>query len=83
MGFIKDDMVFEPYEFGGFQCKMEVPSGVISVRYKGHGLFTDEEHPYEVYYPDEDAPTGYQTVDDIWKYITRSYLLKEFEKIGM
>ena len=52
-----------------WQCKMELRSGVISVRFGGYGLFTDSERPYEVWYPENDSPTGYQTADDIWSYI--------------
>lgn len=68
--FIKDDMQFEPYMDDGFQCKMKVRNGVISVRYGGKHLITDEQHPYEVWYPDRDSPDVYQTADDIWKYIS-------------
>ena len=66
----KDDMIFVPYKTtGGFQCIMNIKAGRISVRYLGYGLFTDAKHPYEVWYPTEGAPTGYQTADDIWNYI--------------
>ena len=66
---VKDDMIFNPYPFGGWQCIMDIKIGRISVRYGGYGLFTNGEYPYEVWYPTDDAPTGYQTADDIWKYI--------------
>ena len=71
MAFLKDDMIFEHYNgsSGGYQCKMKVKNGVISVRYGGRGLITSHNKPYEVWYPDEDAPTGDQTADDIWNYI--------------
>lgn len=65
-------MIFEPYEIcDGYQCRMQVKSGIISVRFGGHGLITSNEKPYEVWYPDQDAPIGYQTAEDIWDYIKR------------
>lgn len=67
--FFKDDMLFVPYSYGGYQCKMKVKTGIISVRYMGSRLFTDKDHPYEVWYPNEDSPSGYQTAEDIWNYI--------------
>jgi len=72
--FIQDDMIFCRYNSGsgGYQCKMNVATGLISVRFGGWGLITDAEHPYEVWYPDEDAPSGYQTADDIWDYVRRN-----------
>lgn len=72
MGLLKDDMLFKPYNsvFGGYQCKMKVKNGIISVRYGGSGLITNADNPYEVWYPDEDAPIGHQTADDIWNYIS-------------
>lgn len=70
---IKDDMIFEPYmpEYreNAWRCVMEVSTGKISVRFGGRGLFTDNNRPYEVWYPEDDTPTGYQTADDIWDYI--------------
>ena len=66
---LRDDMIFKPYMNDGYQCKMKISKGVISVRYGGKYLFTDEQHPYEVWYPDKDEPEGYQTPDDIWNYI--------------
>jgi len=69
--FIKDDMLFVPYMDDGFQCKMKVNNGVISVRFGGSNLITDNEHPYEVFYPDKDAPYGYQTAADVWGYILK------------
>ena len=35
MEFIKDDMLFKPYLYGGYQCKIKIRAGTISVRYKG------------------------------------------------
>ena len=72
--FIQDDMVFIPYMGGsnGWQCKMNIAVGLISVRFGGWGLITDAAHPYEVWYPTEDAPTPYQTADDIWAYVRQN-----------
>ena len=71
---IKDDMIFKPYStMGGWQCIMNTERGKISVRYIGRGLITDKDHPYEVWYPDKDSPTGYQVADDIWSYISSLY----------
>jgi len=71
--FTQDDMLFVPYMCGsyGWQCKINTKLGVISVRFGGHGLLTDEQRPYEVYYPTEDSPSGFQTADDIWNYINK------------
>lgn len=66
--FIKDDMLFKPYEFGGYQALIDTPSGQISVRFGGHGLFTSESGPYEVRYPDGEV-RGCQTSDDIFTYV--------------
>ena len=72
----KDDMIFKPYfivgedEPDGWHCVMNTERGRISVRYKGYGLFTDTKRPYEVWYPTETAPDGYQTADDIWDYVS-------------
>ena len=67
---IQDDMIFKPYPImGGFQCIMNIGLGRISVRTGVDTLFVDENHPYEVWYPDQTAPTGRQTADDIWNYI--------------
>jgi len=66
---IKDDMIFVPYLYGGYQCKMKTKRGIISVRCGSDTLFTSKDEPYEVWYPDRDEPNGYQTADDIWKYI--------------
>ena len=63
-------MTFVPYPHGGYQCKMKVSKGIVSVRCDSHYLFTNDEGPYEVWYPDRDEPNGYQTADDIWKYIS-------------
>jgi len=67
----KDDMIFVPYPMGGYQCKMEVSKGTISVRYDSSYLFTNDDCIYEVWYPDRSEPDGYQTADDIWKYISK------------
>jgi len=69
----KDDMVFVNYmnQPDSWQCKMNVAAVLISVRL-GPRLVTDNERPYEVWYPTEDAPTGYQTANDIWDYISRN-----------
>lgn len=72
MSILKDDMIFEPYPYGGYQCKMKTIKGIISVRYGDHGLFTNNNKPYEVWYPDRDEPDGYQTADDIWNYIKQN-----------
>ena len=68
----KDDMIFIPYGNDGYQCKMKVKTGVISVRYKGIHLMTDSKRPYEVWYPEYGVPEGYQTADDIWEYIKKT-----------
>lgn len=71
---IQDGMLFKPYgnfEFDGYQCKIETPNGTISVRCECSTLFIDTERPYEVWYPDDDAPIGYQTANDIFNYIKR------------
>lgn len=64
-----DDMIFVKYPYGGMQCIMMLPMGKLSVRKGGHGLFTDTERPYEVWFPGDDSPTGYQTADDIFRWI--------------
>lgn len=71
---IQDDMVFSPYIDGhdGWQCKIKVKVGIISVRYGGRNLITDNDHPYEVWYPTEDVPTPYQTAEDIWSYVRKN-----------
>jgi|GEM_PF-5354405 len=66
---IREDMVFLPYGYGGYQCKIELACGTISVRFGGHGVLTDKDGPYEVWYPGEDAPTPRETADDIREYI--------------
>ena len=76
---MKDDMIFIPYKVNsddepdGYQCKIKTPKGVISVRYKGHALMANEGEPYEVWYPTDGTPTGYQTANDIFNYINYSY----------
>lgn len=67
--FIQDDMLFTQYLDNGWQCIIKLPIGNISVRFGGYGLFTNKEQPYEVWYPTEDSPIGYQTANDIWNYI--------------
>lgn len=66
---ILDDMVFKEYPTGGYQCLIETKAGWISVRYGSNLLFTESDKPYEVWYPTEDEPTGYQTANDIFTYI--------------
>ena len=67
---IIDDMVFKPYPtMGGWQCIMDTSRGKISVRYKGYGLSTEPNKPYEVWYPTEDTPIGSQTAEDIFNYV--------------
>ena len=71
---IKDDMIFKPYPLtGGYQCIMDTERGRLSVRTGSDTLFIDDDHPYEVWYPSEDAPIGYQTADDIWDYISNKH----------
>lgn len=70
MEFIRDDMIFKPYQLmGGWQCIMETKRGRISVRYGSSSLFVTDGRPYEVWYPSEDTPTGRQSADNIWDYI--------------
>jgi hypothetical protein len=69
MELIKDNMTFRYIGSGGYQCLMRVNTGWISVRYGGYGLSATEDKPYGVWYPDEEAPRGEQTADDIWGYI--------------
>jgi hypothetical protein len=66
---IIDDLPFIPYMDNGLQCLVFTDEGKISIRRDGFSLFTDKEHPYEVWYPTEAEPSGYQTADDIWNYI--------------
>ncbi len=75
MELLRDDMIFKPYNSGsgGYQCKMSIKTGVISVRYGGTSLMTDDKRPYEVWFPNDDEPTGYQTAQDIWDYINTCY----------
>ena len=65
----RDDMEFVEYPSGGYGCRMKVSTGIISVRFGSESLFKDEEHPYEVWYPDKDVTEGSQTADDLWNYI--------------
>jgi len=65
-----DDFPFVPYiTTGGLQAKIQTKRGIISIRRDGHGLIVSSDKPYEVWYPDESEPTGYQTAEDIWNYI--------------
>ena len=68
---IKDKILFEPYMNDGYQAKIKIPykKGIISVRYKGTNLMADKDHPFEVWYPGDDIPTGYQTARDIFSFI--------------
>jgi hypothetical protein len=67
-----DDFDFLPYMNDGYQCKVKCEKGIISIRYKGNNLIADEKRPFEVWYPNENSPTGYQTTDDVWNYIKSS-----------
>jgi len=69
MSMIQDDMEFKPYPMGGFQCIMETKLGKISVRTGKETLITSTKKPYEVWYPTNNEPTGYQDANDIWNYI--------------
>ena len=68
---VKDKMLFEPYMNDGYRCLLSYGrKKIISVRYRGVNLMTDNEHPYEVLYPGNDGiPTGYQTARDIFRFI--------------
>lgn len=79
MKIIFDDLEFEPYYLGsldlGYQCVIETENGRLSIR-RGKendkcGLFVSDSHPYEVWYPERDAPDGWQTAEDIWNYIKK------------
>lgn len=61
-------MLFNPYPSGGYQCKITTSQGTISVRTGAVGLFTTNDEPYEVRYPDGEVQ-GRQTADDIFSYI--------------
>lgn len=65
--FIQDDMLFKPYIYGGYQCIIELPIGIISVRMGGHGVITKKDKPYEVRYPDGEIAC--QDANDIFRYI--------------
>jgi hypothetical protein len=68
---IQDDFVFEPYGGipGAYRCEIPLKTGNLSIRFGGHGLFTSKDNPYEVWYPGEAEPDGYQTAEEIWRYI--------------
>ncbi len=71
---IIDDIIFLPYNpelegKWGIQSLMKTSKGILSVRAKGEGLFISKERPYEVWYPGDEEPTGYQTADDIFNWI--------------
>jgi hypothetical protein len=74
--FIKDDMLFRPYNKNGFQCTIPTRRGNISVRFGGHGLFTTEDKPYEVRYPTGEIK-GRQTADDIFNYVKAAGTLEQ------
>lgn len=62
-------MKFKPYPGGGWQAKLPTKIGNVSVRYGSDYLFTDAARPYEVWYPTNEEPTGYQTASDIKAYV--------------
>ena len=72
--FIQDDMLFTPYNegSGGWQSRIKISIGVISVRFGGWGLIVDAKHPYEVWYPTNQHPTEKQSASDIWEYIKQN-----------
>ena len=77
MAFIKntivvDDILFEPYMDDGYQAKIHIDIGIISVRYKGKGLIVSDDEPFEVFYPTDDSPTPYQTSFDVYNYILKN-----------
>jgi len=74
---IKDKMLFNPYNNDGYQCILNTHKGKISVRYKGVNLFANKEKPYEVWYPGEDAPIGYQTAKDIFHFINPTIKMED------
>lgn len=59
----------------GYQAKLSLKRyGVdkeISIRYLGYGLNCKKETPYEVWYPNESAPTNNQHIYDIYKYVSK------------
>lgn len=65
------DIVFYDYPGigGGVQAKIKTRHGVISVRARSEQLFIDTNHPFEVWYPGDSEPTGYQVEEDIWHFI--------------
>lgn len=65
---IQDDMLFSPYPYGGYQCKINTSKGTIYVRTGAVGLFITQKEPYEVRYPNGEI-RGRQTADDIFNYI--------------
>ena len=66
---IYNDLLFTPYMNDGYQCKIPTKKVIISVRYKGANLIANNDKPFEVWYPDEDSPTGYQNDEDVYNYI--------------
>ena len=60
---------FEPYMDNGFQKIVQTEKGRLSIRFGGRGLFVNDAHPFEVWYPEKDEPSGYQTAEDIQKYL--------------
>lgn len=60
---------FEPYMDDGFQKVIQVPNGRLSIRFGGARLFVNDDAPFEVWYPEMDTPSGYQTAVDIQKYL--------------
>jgi hypothetical protein len=72
--FIKDDFTFEPYyvnhEQNGYICKCYTSVGMLIIRYGGSShAYSSGEQIYEVKYPSEPDPLGYQTAELIWEYI--------------
>jgi hypothetical protein len=60
---------FKPYMGNGFQKIVETNRGRLSIRFGGRSLFVRDDAPFEVWYPEDDAPSGYQTAEDIQKYL--------------
>ena len=75
--FMQDDFIFKPYPSGGYQSIVMLSIGRLSIRCKSNGLFIDKNRPYEVWYPTDDVPTGYQTGEDIWNYIKKVKQIKK------
>jgi len=62
---------FEPYMDDGFQKIVQTKNGRLSIRHGGRGLFVNDDGPFEVWYPENDEPSGYQSAEDIKKYLNR------------